>query len=218
MDAQLSRKVTRSDGKISKESILEATLILILDQGLRGIKYKTVSEVAGVTPSSIAYYFNSIEALIEESFKFYFSKYAEAMIDTRLIGERVLQQYKNQDLTVNGVKHDLIDSYVESVLDIVAHQSPEVSTFLLLDRIFRNETLTNPSLYRILKVQDQYDIDAITDFLSQLGCENPEIESVQFMSLLWYLSEKLLQEKYSTDMRNRATELLSHFLKKRLLC
>ena len=214
----LSKKnVTRTDGKLSHRSILEATLGIILESGIRSVKYKTVAEVAGVTQSAVAYYFSSIPVLIEESFRFYFEKYTQEMTYTRHMGQRLLHEFAHQDLQSRPIREDFLAQYSGALMALLGSATPELKVYLLLDRIFRNETLINKSLYRILKVQDQADIDAIHQLFIALKTKQPEEEAIQFMSLLWFLGERLLQENYSEQELNRAKHLISNMLEKILL-
>ena len=207
-----NRNITRSDGKLSQKSILQATLNVILKDGIRNVKYKTVSETAGVTQSSVAYYFSSIPDLIDKSFRFYFEKYTIEMAHTRQIGEYVLAHFYGKNLQDLAVKKSFVIFYTETLMALLGSNTEELKEYLLLDRIFRNETLCNKALYKILKQQDQYDIDAIFQLFLALNTKSPEEESVQFMSLLWFIAERLLQEEYSLEEKKKSEQLIKHML------
>lgn len=197
-----SNKVSRSDGKVSKTAILDATLLIIKQDGLRDVKYQTVAEKAGVANSAVAYYFGDIENLIKQSFLHYFEKYKEMMTQVRGLGEYAMSLVDGDDYEEPETRAALIESYSQALIHLLATKSPEALEFLLLDRIFRNATLTNKSLYRILKVQDQLDIDAIEQVFIKLNTHHPKHDATQFMSLLWFLSEKLVQEDFSAEQRH----------------
>lgn len=215
MSTSISRKkVSRSDGKASKTAILDATLILVIRDGLRGIKYQTVAELAGVANSAVAYYFGDIDALIQQAFRHYFEKYSQTMSEVRGIGQYVISSLNHDNTDEKGFRAEFIEKYCGVLLQLIATKDPAITEYMLLDRIFRNETLTNKPLYRILKQQDQLDIDAIERIFITLQTEAPAEEAVQFMSLLWYLSEKLVQEDYSAEQISTTKSLIEYSLKK----
>jgi len=207
-DSPSSRTVKRSDGKASKEAILEATLIIILRDGLRDVKYKTVAEVSGVTQSAIGYYFKDIPALIHEAFLFYLEGYKQEMDALRSAGLTLLEQHQEAGLDQQATREKIIEPMTQSLFVTMGSDSEEVKSYLLLDRLFRNESLQNPGLYGDLIRQDQLDIDALTRFFEQLGCAHPESDALQLMSLLWYLSERLMQYGYTEEQQVFAKQMI----------
>ncbi len=212
-----SKKVSRSDGKVSKEAILDATLIIIMRDGMRNVKYKTVAEVAGVTTSATAYYFRDIPALIKEAYLHYFNSYKKEMNEVRNLGDYVLSQFDQQLLNNKDTLHSFICTYTETLLAVIASDNKDAATFMLLDRIFRNETLQNPTMYPALKRQDRLDLDAIEAVFKKLNTPHPEQDAIHLMALLGYLSEKLLHEGYTDEMKAYAGEMIKSLLKKCLL-
>lgn len=207
-----NKKITRTDGKLSQQSILEATLVVILESGMRSVKYKTVAEVAGVTQSAVAYYFSGIPDLIEKAFRFYFEKYKKEMVYTRQIGQEVLAHFSVEKLHKKSERAQFAKAYTDALMQLLSANQTDLKVYLLLDRIFRNETLINKPLYQILKIQDQYDIDAIEDVFTTLQTKSPPYEAIQFMALLWYIGEKLLQENYKTKEQDSARLLIENML------
>ncbi|MGB1297373.1 MAG: TetR/AcrR family transcriptional regulator [Psychrobium sp.] len=207
-----NKTVTRTDGKLSQQSILEATLVVILESGIRAVKYKTVAEIAGVTQSAVAYYFSGITDLIEQAFRFYFDKYKVEMAYTRQLGQELLSGMDEQKLTTTSGRQQFAIDYAKALMQLLSTNQEELRVYLLLDRIFRNETLINRGLYQILKVQDQYDIDAVTEVFTALKTNNPEVDATHFMALLWYVGEKLLQENYHPQQVTQAHSLIDSML------
>lgn len=212
-----SKKVSRTDGKASKEAILDATLLIIIRDGMRNVKYKTVAEVAGVAISAPAYYFRDIPALIKEAYQHYFSRYKIEMNEIRSVGSKALNQFDKNLLGNKDTLEVFIDSYTEILLTVIASDHKDSATFMLLDRIFRNETLQNSAMYPALKRQDRLDLESIEDVFKTLGTQNPEEDAVHLMSLMGYLSEKLLHEGYTDNVKSYAKTMLRSLLIKSLL-
>lgn len=212
-----SKKVSRADGKISKAAILDATLIIIMRDGMRNVKYKTVADVAGVTPSATAYYFRDIPALIKEAYLHYFESYKTEMDEVRGLGGYVLSQFDQSLLNQKEVLDTFIDTYTETLIAVIASDHKDAATFMLLDRIFRNETLQNPAMYPALKRQDKLDVEAIEGVFEALGNSHPEEDAVHLISLLGYLSEKLLNEGYTEEAKTYAERMIKGLLRKSIL-
>ena len=212
-----SKKVSRTDGKASKEAILDATLLIIIRDGMRNVKYKTVAEVAGVAISAPAYYFRDIPALIKEAYLHYFNSYKIEMNEIRSVGSKALNQFDKNLLGNKDTLEVFIDSYTETLLAVLASDHKDSATFMLLDRIFRNETLQNPAMYPALKRQDRLDLESIEDVFKTLGTQNPEENAVHLLSLMGYLSEKLLHEGYTDKVKAYARKMLRSLLRKSLL-
>ncbi|WP_062262222.1 TetR/AcrR family transcriptional regulator [Endozoicomonas arenosclerae] len=211
-----TNRVSRSDGKASRQAILEATLIIILRDGIRAVKYKTVSEVAGVSPSATAYYFKDMQDLITEAFRYHLAFYKEAMAYSRGTGHRILCQYTPDEFSKREIREEIARKHTDALMLLIAPGDPDSATFMLLDRIFRNETLQNPKLMGALQEQDQKDIDALIEFYRQLNTEDPETDALHLMSILWYYGERFLHTGYLEQEVTKATDVVYKMSKKNL--
>jgi len=70
----LGRQLTRSDGKKKRDKILEATLSIIVREGIRGVRHRAVAKEADVSLSSTTYYFKDIHDLITDAFMYFASQ------------------------------------------------------------------------------------------------------------------------------------------------
>ena len=67
----------------AREKILQATLDLVPDWGADRITHRLVSSQAGVSPGTITYHFDTIDALLADAFRLYMADY-EAGLDGAL--------------------------------------------------------------------------------------------------------------------------------------
>jgi len=205
---QRSANVTRSDGKASKKAILEATLIIILEDGIRSVKYQTVADRAGVTTSATAYYFKDMQHLIKEAFLYYLDSYKEVMGTLRESAAMILSPFAGKDLQDIAIRKQLVEKFTLAFVDAYVYDHPDVITYFLLDRIFRNETLQNPALHGVLYGTDQQDFEAATLVFKQLGCKKPEVEAAHLMSTLSYISDIMLNMGYSETSKAHITDVI----------
>ncbi|WP_461536249.1 TetR/AcrR family transcriptional regulator [Spongorhabdus nitratireducens] len=212
-----SRTVTRADGKASKQAILDATLQIMLKAGMRQVKYKTIAEVAGVTPSAAAYYFKDIDNLIRETFDYYLDAYQKEMSAVRNVGLFIVSPYNSSELLQAEVRIRVVEEYAGAIRSMLCSGDPDARDFILLDRIFRNETLQNARLKKALMAQDEKDLGAMREFLEQLQTSDPETDAVQLMALLWFIAERVLLANYSEASVLHAEAMLKKVLRRLIL-
>ncbi|BFM18586.1 TetR/AcrR family transcriptional regulator [Maricurvus nonylphenolicus] len=191
----------RSDGRASQQAILQATLDVVLRDGVGGVKYKTVADRSGVSHSAIAYYFKDIPSLINKAFTYYLDSYAETMKFRRNMGKRILKKFKGQDVMSPLIRQKIVEVYVEEALDIVASPSDKGQAFMKLDQLFRNETERHGYFKEELSRQDKMDMEAIEWFFGKLQTPNPELDAFQMMSVLWLCSVSMINNAHDDASR-----------------
>ena len=146
----------------------------------------------------------------------YFNSYKTEMDEVRNLGNYVLSQFDKNLLNEKQTLESFIDTYSKTRISVIASDHKDAATTMLLDRIFRNETLQNPAMYPALKRQDKLDLEAIEGVFTALNSDTPEEDAIHLMSLLGYLSEKLLHEGYTDEMKAYASRMIKNLLNKTL--
>lgn len=200
--------------KFSKDTILEATLYVLLEDGIKGIKFQSVSERAGVYPSSIAYHFKTIDKLIESAFHFYFASYNREMATYRDTVVQLIESYSNVDLTNIESRDRVLQQYSQMLSELATPSASQHIYLLELDRLFRNELTNFPSISKKIAVQDQADIKLIESFFCVFNCENVEHDAIHLMALLSYLNSQFLQMGPEFTKQEESQELILTLLRK----
>lgn len=71
----MTRQIDAVQDTPARDKILQATLDLIPDWGADRITHRLVSSEAGVSPGTITYHFDTIDALLSDAFRLYMDDY-----------------------------------------------------------------------------------------------------------------------------------------------
>ena len=212
--SSLAKRVKRSDGLESKKAILQATLLIIVREGVREVKHRTVAELAGVTIASITYYFKDISLLLREAYIYYLEDYDNTMRQVRSICTECLRGRSTKSLKSRETKLEVIDAFSSEFAQVMSHEFYKSYQFIFLDRVIRNELLRKEEFVEAFAHQDQMDLDTAIHFLARLGAPCPESDAYLLLSILGLLGEKVLNEKDAQSQIEMSSRLISYTLKK----
>lgn len=85
----MTRQIDAVQDTPARDKILQATLDLIPDWGPDRITHRLVSSEAGVSPGTITYHFDTIDALLSDAFRLYMADYRaglEGALEARPLG------------------------------------------------------------------------------------------------------------------------------------
>ena len=96
------RKASRAKSEQRRRLILEATMRIIVRDGVRGVRHRAIASEAGVPLAATTYYFKDIRELIADAFTLY-TEWALAYV-SRFTEEfeSILPQLHQMDLSVAG--------------------------------------------------------------------------------------------------------------------
>ncbi|AQS38671.1 transcriptional regulator, TetR family [Shewanella psychrophila] len=197
----VGRQTSRSDGEARRLVILEATLRLIVREGIRGVRHRAVAKEADVPLASTTYYFKDIKDLISDSLTYFAEKtlWMNKELETRSF--ELLKQLSNVSLGAGEDTYN-VSEYTELLVSnltqfICAHIREQV--FNRDDRIlevaFHEEALRNKQLASAINRLDESLLSTIQGFFDQLGSSSSLADAYQVLGLI-----KLLE--YQSIVRN----------------
>ncbi|MBB6520554.1 TetR/AcrR family transcriptional regulator [Pseudoteredinibacter isoporae] len=204
----------KNRSQFSKDTILEATLYVLLEDGIKGIKFQSVSERAGVYPSSISYHFKTIENLIESAFHFYMAHYNREMADYRDYAKSLINNFSKADLNSQGERDDVLKKYSQVLLEVATPNNDQYVYLMELDRLFRNELVNYPAIAKKIAAQDRADIELMKSFFVLFSSPNAHTDAIHLMALLSHLNNQFLQHGPKASNRGESLELILTLLKK----
>lgn len=185
------RKTRRIDGHARRQAILEATLRVIVREGVRGVRHRAVAAEADVPLSATTYYFKDIQDLLNDSFLYWVEKTEQ---DTRRLEADSLGALEGlepgalADEQVRARLCALIAHFIaEHVRAQVAQREARVLEFA-----FKAEALRNERLAAVVRAPRQSLLQAIVGFLSRLGASDPEAQALIVMGTIMELEYQLL--------------------------
>lgn len=166
------RKAQRADSRQRRRAILEATLRLIVKEGIRGIRHRAVAKEADVPLAATTYYFKDLNDLISDAFTFF----VEQNIDqTRALQEESIaaaRQLTPQQLTSTSGRRQLTQQLTRFVLSYIRAQAAN-RDHRVVELAFRNEALRNEQLTRVVRMANQANEQMVVEFFELLQVVDP---------------------------------------------
>ncbi|WP_105101858.1 TetR/AcrR family transcriptional regulator [Microbulbifer pacificus] len=166
------RKAQRTDSRQRRKAILEATLRLIVKEGIRGIRHRAVAKEAAVPLAATTYYFKDLNDLISDAFTFF----VEQNIDqTRGLQEEsfaAARQLTPEQLASPAGRRQLIQQLTRFVLSHIRAQATS-RDHRVVELAFKNEALRNDQLTRAVRMANQSTERMIVEFFELLQVADP---------------------------------------------
>ncbi|ABV87005.1 TetR/AcrR family transcriptional regulator [Shewanella pealeana] len=182
----------RSDGQARRIEILEATLRLIVKEGIRGVRHRAVATEANVPLSSTTYYFNDIKDLISDSLTYFaektlwMNKALEHKSYALVESVRLEQQTADESQMKAFIIDNLSQFICEHIKDQLAHRDDRI-----LEVAFHEEALRNPQLAAAITALDKTFLDSIKHFFADMGSISANADAHQVLAII-----KLLEYQY----------------------
>ncbi|WP_066962379.1 TetR/AcrR family transcriptional regulator [Microbulbifer sp. Q7] len=166
------RKAQRADSRQRRKAILEATLRIIVKEGIRGIRHRAVAKEAAVPLAATTYYFKHLDDLISDAFTYF----VEQNIDhTRALQEEsvaVARQLTPEQLAAPAGRRQLIQQLSRFVLSHIRSQASN-RDHRVIELAFKNEALRNHQLTRAVRMANQATENMIIEFFELLRLPDP---------------------------------------------
>ncbi len=166
------RRAQRADSRQRRKAILEATLRLIVKEGIRGIRHRAVAREASVPLAATTYYFKDLNDLISDSFTYFVEQGLE---HTRQLQEDSFSATRGlsaEEHASGAGRKLLIQQLTRFILTHVRIQAGDRDR-RLIELAFRNEALRNEQLTRAIRMANQATETLIQEFFQLLGLTDP---------------------------------------------
>ncbi|NVJ61678.1 MAG: hypothetical protein HWE27_14890 [Gammaproteobacteria bacterium] len=162
----------RSDGKARRQALLEATLEIIVKDGVRGVRHRAVAEQAGVPLAATTYYFDDIFDLIHDTFIYFSEKAMEEVneFENSVFAQLEEFQSSNTELSI------IVSSASLSTIEYFTHSSAK-KQLRLLEHTFRTQALRDYRVAEMVKLIERQHLSSIEKFLEQLSIEHSAIRA-----------------------------------------
>ncbi|MFA0811192.1 TetR/AcrR family transcriptional regulator [Microbulbifer epialgicus] len=207
------RRAQRADSRLRRKAILEATLRLIVKEGIRGIRHRAVAREANVPLAATTYYFKDLNDLISDSFTYFVEQGLES---TRQLQEESFSAARNlstQERASNSSRKLLIQQLTRFVLTHVRDQAEDRDR-RLIELAFRNEALRNEQLTQAVRMSNQARESLVQEFFHLLGLEDPEAAAQIAYGTILKLEYEILSGTIAPDspLLERTVTMMVHGL------
>ncbi len=163
------RQPIRADGKARREALLEATLSIIISDGIRGVRHRAVADLANVPLAATTYYFDDIFDLIHDAFVYYSEKILK---DTNALETKATELLKH--VSPDTPREVLIKSLAKFTYDYLIEQTKK-SEFRLFEQTFRAQAMREKEMADMLSTLEQRHLNSIMKVFSQFNI--PEVRT-----------------------------------------
>ncbi len=170
------RKAKRADSRERRLAILEATLRIIIREGMRGVRHRAVATEAGVPLAATTYYFKDINELISDAFNLYAENSLKATQKLKDESFSALEQFTAEQLAEPATRVILSQGLVKFTIEHINSQLKERDQ-RILEYAFRNEALRNPELAKLAAIPQRNTLAMIEKFFTLLDSKDPRADA-----------------------------------------
>ncbi len=188
----LGRQLTRSDGKKKRVQLLEATLRVIIREGIRGVKHRAVAKEADVSLSSTTYYFRDIHDLITDAFMFFANQELQNNRQLKVLSQHAFNNNRRSGQLQS--KEKLTSVLTGFILEHIALQI-EQGDRRILEYVFQNEALYNNKLAEIMMTMQESTLNMIAQFFTSAGSKNAHSDTHIILACIRHIEYQLIVDK-----------------------
>lgn len=177
------RKTSRSKSEQRRMAILEASLRVVMREGVRGIRHRAIAKEACVPLAATTYYFKDIQQLINDTFTLYTQK---ALTVIELFTQHIEQPLMLMIANPNGQALSLDDISEQAVNIIMLYHRDQIEQhrdMLIIEQAFRYEAITNQDIRKLAILHRQTLSNKLTDMLTTLQSPAPQADAELLLGL-----------------------------------
>jgi DNA-binding transcriptional regulator YbjK len=167
------RKAVREGSEQRRQAILEAALRIIVRDGVRAVRHRSVAAEAAVPLSATTYYFKDINDLITDTFALFVERSAATMSAFWVGAETQLRQIERGDAQDLESRQQLLEQIVAMAVAYVSGQLSDKRDSLLAEQAFRLEALLNPGLLELAAAHRKILYQGVDRLFLVLGSQQP---------------------------------------------
>ena len=200
------RPTKRKDSTERRNAILNAALTVMVRDGIREVRHRSVAKEAGVPLSATTYYFDTIECLIHDAFVHFTEKNASHVQLLERSAWIALEEF-SRHRDKRKLKEDLLRFLVSHIENQVQDKDARI-----LEWSFRQEALRNPKLTELYQQPQVMMTRAIQHFFAGLGKEQAIERAQILLGTLYHLEYQLLSSPSSTMQIDQVKSVLNTLL------
>ncbi|MBU2709681.1 TetR/AcrR family transcriptional regulator [Zooshikella harenae] len=178
------RKTRRNGSEQRRRLILEASLRLVIREGVRGVRHRAVAKEADVPLSATTYYFKDINDLIADTFTYFVDVGAESMRRFWNGAEEVLfaqlNNEPNSGENLRVIQMRLVDLGVQYLMQ----QIEQHRDYLLAEQAFQFESLRDGRLSQLARLHQENMLVDLTRFFKAIKTSDPETDAYLTLAVI----------------------------------
>ena len=207
------RKASRAKSEQRRRLILEATMRIIVRDGVRGVRHRAVATEASVPLAATTYYFKDIRELIADAFTLY-TEWALAYV-SRFTQEfeSVLPKLHKMDLANSNDQESAVQLLADELSRYCEGKLATDLTMLISEQAFRYEACIDDRVKQLAHMHRAALFDIVSQFLSALGSDAAAEDTDIVMALLQSLEYQMLLDGDNDEGVVRIHRVLVRFVR-----
>lgn len=207
------RKAARAGSEQRRKAILEASLRIVVKEGVRGVRHRAVAKEADVPLSATTYYFKDISDLIADTF---------ALFVEKVMGELFTPIYKNVgdfiELHLEEAKNDpvvagqLIDNLTRLIVAFIKLEVTQERDQLLAEQAFKHECLRDEGLRDIAQTYFDHLLHEMVELCRLIEVEEPEVAGELLMAAMFRIEHEALLVPPEQFDEEKATKMIRRLI------
>lgn len=175
------RKTSRAGSEQRRRLILEAALRIVVREGVRGIRHRSVAREADVPLAATTYYFKDIEELISDTFILYAEKARDFVFKFSRKMYEPLEKADGKKLAEMTTGVRLVEVVADQMTDYIVSQATEYRDDLIAEQAFRHEAILNPDLRKLAQSHQTALDEMLYEFLNLLAPKGHPREDIRII-------------------------------------
>ncbi|MGK0405249.1 MAG: DNA-binding transcriptional regulator YbjK [Oleispira sp.] len=207
------RKTSRAGSEQRRRLILEASLRIVVREGVRGIRHRAVAKEAEVPLAATTYYFKDIQELINDTFTLHAEQSLEVVnqFSKSLFVPLIDGGGKSFIKAINSTE-DMLEIIADNMTQYLVEQITHHRDALIAEQAFRYESILSPHLCKLGQVHKLALMQKFTDLLAMLHTPNPREDATIMISVI----HRIEYEGLLVDPENLNKEMIRATLLRQL--
>lgn len=194
------RKARRAGSEQRRQNILEASLRIIVRDGIRNVRHRAVANEAEVPLSATTYYFKDIQDLIADTFTLFAERAMEEVIDpfsSQAFG--ALEQFDREALRDPERRQQLMDMLAQMTVSFITNEVTQHRDHLIAEQAFLHEAVLDERLQELARLYQDKQVQVLRQACEQLATPAPEYDAELLMAEFYFIESMLLARPDSLD-------------------
>lgn len=209
--AYQGRRAARSGSEQRRRAILEATLRIIIRDGIRAVRHRAVAKEAGVPLSATTYYFKDIHDLIADTFTLFVENAMAQVLDPVWVKiYEYLGQYGGRPPADAAQREALLGGLARLAADFVEQELTQQREHLLAEQAFMQAAILDERLRAPAAEFRQRIVAGLQAFCTAMGSREPALDAELIHHAFLQLEYEHLIRNDGVFDRDRVERVLAH--------
>ncbi|MEK9765371.1 MAG: TetR family transcriptional regulator [Thalassolituus sp.] len=186
------RRASREKSELRRRQILEATMRIIVRDGVRGVRHRAVAAEAEVPLAATTYYFKDIHELIADAFTLYTEWALDYVRGFALDFRYTARDIRRLDLTDKAQQNEAIELLVNKLSGFARGKLVADTKMLISEQAFRYEVFVEERVRKLALMHREALTSAVMEITQLMGSQMVKEDSAIVMAILHAIEYQLL--------------------------